>query len=310
MSKTKLHAVSRTQGNNRALKEGIIALPDFEMDWEEVPVLVHAFRRMVREMAYDVCEMALTTYICAKAHGAKFTALPIFLVRDFHHGAISHYLPAGLTSPAELTNKRVGVNRGYTVTTGVWARAIIQEEYNVDLSSVTWCPSGDEHVEDYRAPDNVKPLKHSDLETAMASGDIVGVVGAKIDHPDVVTMYEDPFAAGIAAFKSRGLYPINHTVVVRDDLLAEKPDVALQVFNAFTESKNLYVAALSGSGSTDAEQVHLAVMNDTPDPLPYGIAPNRDTLEQLIRHAATQKILPEAVSVEDLFAKSLLDVVG
>ena len=62
MSKTKLHAVSRTQGNNRALKEGIIALPDFEMDWEEVPVLVHAFRRMVREMAYDVCEMALTTY--------------------------------------------------------------------------------------------------------------------------------------------------------------------------------------------------------------------------------------------------------
>ena len=310
MSKTKLHAVSRTQGNNRALKEGIITLPDFEMDWEEVPVLVHAFRRMVREMAYDVCEMALTTYICAKAHGAKFTALPIFLVRDFHHGAILHYLPAGLASPAELANKRVGVNRGYTVTTGVWARAIIQEEYNVDLSSVTWCPSGDEHVEDYRAPDNVKPLKHSDLKTAMACGDIVGAVGAKIDHPDVATMYEDPFAAGVAAYKGRGLYPINHTVVVRDDLLAEKPDVALQVFNAFTESKNLYVAALSGGGSTDAEKVHLAVMNDTPDPLPYGIAPNRDMLEQLIGHAATQKILPQAVSVEDLFAKSLLDVVG
>ena len=123
-------------------------------------------------------------------------------------------------------------------------------------------------------------------------------------------MYEDPFAAGVAAYKGRGLYPINHTVVVRDDLLAEKPDVALQVFNAFTESKNLYVAALSGGGSADAEQVHLAVMNDTPDPLPYGIAPNRDTLEQLIGHAATQKILPQAVSVEDLFAKSLLDVVG
>ena len=79
----------------------------------------------------------------------------------------------------------------------------------------------------------------------------------------------------------------------------------MQVFNAFTDPKSFAVAALSGGGSTDAEQVHLAVMNDTPDPLPGGIAPNRDTLEQLIGHAATQKILLQAVSVEDLFAKSL-----
>ena len=310
MSKTRLHAVSRTQGNNRALKEGDISLLDFEMDFEEVPVLVHAFRRMVRELAYDVCEMALTTYICAKAHGVKFTALPIFLVRGFHHEAIHHHVPAGLTSPADLPGKRVGVNRGYTVTTGVWARSIIQEEFDVDLSSVTWCPSGDEHVAAYHGPDNVQPLDGGDLEAAMTSGDLVAAVGAKFDHPEIATMYDDPFAAGVAAFKDRGLYPINHTVVVRDELLAENPDVAIQVFDAFTESKNRYVADLKAGGSDDAEKVHLAVIDALDDPLPYGIEPNRETLERLMGHAVTQKIIPQAVAVEDLFAKNLLDAVG
>ena len=313
MSKSRLHAVSRTQGNNRALKEGEISLPDFEMDFEEVPVLVHAFRRMVREMTYDVCEMALTTYICAKAHGVKFTALPIFLVRDFHHDAIINHVPAGLNSPADLPGKRVGVNRGYTVTTGVWARSIIEEEFDVDLSSVTWCPSGDEHVEAYRAPENVQPLDDGDLEGALISGDLVAAVGAKIDHPDVMTMFDDPFAAAVAALKGRGMYPINHTVVVRDDLLAENPDVAIQVFNAFAESKNRYVDELKAGRVTDlgrVDKVHLAALDMMDDPLPYGIDPNRDTLERLIGHAVTQKIIPAAVGVEHLFAAPTRDLVG
>ena len=106
MSKTKLKAVSRTQGNNQALKEGRAILADFDLAFEEVPVLVHAFRRMVRELAYDVCEMALTTYICAKAHGVKFTALPIFLVRDFHHGAILHHVP--VRAPSGETRQGTG----------------------------------------------------------------------------------------------------------------------------------------------------------------------------------------------------------
>ena len=313
MSKTKLHAVSRTQGNNRALKEGEISLPDFDIDFEEVPVLVHAFRRMVREMAYDICEMALTTYICAKAHGAKFTALPIFLVRDFHHDAIIHNVSSGLASPADLTGKRVGVNRGYTVTTGVWARSIIEEEFEVDLSSVTWCPSGDEHVAEYKAPDNVQPLEDGDIEGALTSGSLVAAVGAKVDHPNVTTMFDDPFAAAFSALKTRGLYPINHTVVVRDDLLASNPDVAIQVFDAFTSSKNRYVDDLKAGRVTEPERVdkvHIAALEVMDDPLPYGIEPNRDTLERLIGHAVTQKIIPETFMVEDLFAKNLMDSVG
>mgnify|MGYP003665814645 FL=1 len=313
MTKTTLRAVSRTQGNNRALKEGGISLPDFDLDFEEVPVLVHGFRRMVRELAYDVCEMALTTYICAKAHGVKFTALPIFLVRDFHHDAILHHVPSGLKSPAELAGKRVGVNRGYTVTTGVWARSIVQEEFGVDLSAVTWAPSGDEHVAEYRAPANVQPLEDGDLEGRLSSGELVAAVGAKVDHPDVATMIADPFAAAVSALKTRGLYPINHCVVVRDELLEQNPDVAVQVFDAFAASKNLYVEDLKAgrvSAPGRVDKIHQAAMDFMDDPLPYGVAPNRDTLEGLIGHAVTQKIIPERMALEDLFAKPVLDAVA
>jgi 4,5-dihydroxyphthalate decarboxylase len=313
MAKTKLHAVSRTQGNNRALKEGEISLPDFELDFEEVPVLVHGFRRMVRELAYDVCEMALTTYICARVHGVKFTALPIFLVRDFHHDAILHHVPSGLTSPADLAGKRVGVNRGYTVTTGVWARSIIQEEFDVELSSITWAPSGDEHVAEYRAPANVEPLEDGDLEGRLSSGDLVAAVGAKVDHPDVATMFEDPFAAAVSALKTRGLYPINHCVVVRDDLLQKNPDIAVQVFEAFATSKRLYVEDLKAgriSAPGRVDKIHKAALDYMDDPLPYGIEPNRDTLERLIGHAVTQQIIPGPVALEDLFAKPVLDAVA
>lgn len=313
MSKMKLKAVSRTQGNNRTLKDGAVTLPDFDLDFEEVPVLVHGFRRMVRELAYDVCEMALTTYICAKAHGVKFTALPIFLVRDFHHDAILHHVPSGLASPADLAGRRVGVNRGYTVTTGVWARSIIQDEFDVDLSSITWAPSGDEHVEAYRAPPNVQPLEDGDLEGRLASGDLVAAVGAKFEGPDVATMIKDPFAAGVSALKSRGLYPINHLVAVRDELLEERPDVAMQLFDAFAAAKKIYVDDLKAGRISDpgrVDKVHMAAAEFMDDPLPYGIEPNRDTLDGLISHAVTQKIIPAPMAMEDLFAAQVLDAVA
>ncbi len=146
MSQAELTTVTRLQGNNAALKNGSVTPQGFTLQFEEVPVLVHAFRRMVRQLEFDVCEMALTTYLCAREHGVKFTALPVFLVRAFHHGAILHNADIPVLVPKDLEGNRVGVNRGYTVTTGVWARSILQEEHGVDLSEITWVLSGDEHV--------------------------------------------------------------------------------------------------------------------------------------------------------------------
>src|SRR3954447_16537204 len=95
----RLQTVTRTQGNNAALKRGEVAPDGFMLDFEEVDPLIRAFRRMVRGLEYDVCELAITTYLCAKEHGKRFTALPVFLVRGFHHGAIA--APPG-TAPKEL----------------------------------------------------------------------------------------------------------------------------------------------------------------------------------------------------------------
>lgn len=314
MSRKSYRTVTRTQGNNRALKDGRVKPRDFDFEFEELPVLVKGFRRMVRELAYDISEMALTTYICARAHGVKFTALPIFLVRDFHHGAILHNVRAGLSGPKDLEGRRVGVNRGYTVTTGVWARSILQDEYGVDLSRVTWALSGDEHVEAYRPPANVEPLGgEGDMAGQLGRGDLVAAIGAKVDHPDVRPMIENPFEAGVAAMKGRGLYPINHLIVVRDELLAQNPDIAVQTFEAFAESKRLYVEDLKAGRivePTHADRVHLAALEVMNDPLPYGIEPNRRVLEQLIGHAVTQKIIDRPVPVDDLFAAPVRGMVG
>lgn len=315
MAERKLKTVTRTQGNNQALKDGTVKPHTFAFDFEEVPVLIDAFRRMVRGQEFDICEMALTTYLCARAHGKRFTALPIFLVRAFHHGAILYNTKAGIGSPKDLEGRKIGVNRGYTVTTGVWARSVLQQEHGVDLSKINWVLSGDEHVAEYRAPANVVPIeKGKKMGDMLASGELAAAIGIEVDHPDVKPLIPNALDAGLDALRQRGHYPINHTVVVRDDLLDSHPDLAADVFNAFAESKRLYVERLKSGrieNPTQIDQVHRRVMDITGgDPLPYGIEPNRRVLEDLIQHVLTQGIITRPVNVEDLFARNTHGLVG
>ena len=314
MSLPKLKTVTRTQGNNRALKDGIVKPKTFEFDFVEVDPLIAAFRRMVRGNEFDICEMAITTYICAKSYGKRFTAVPVFLVRAFHHGAILVNTKAGISTPKDLEGKRVGVNRGYTVTTGVWARSILQEEYGVDLGKITWVLSGDEHVEEYRAPGNVVPIeKGKNMGDMLAAGELAAAIGVEIDHPDVQPLIPNALEAGLAALRQRGHYPINHLVVIKDELLEAHPDLAADVFNAFAASKRLYVERLKAgliAKPTAVDEVHKRVMEIIGDPLPYGIAPNRRVIDELIRHASTQGIVTRPVSVDELFAKGTRDLVG
>lgn len=307
-----LKAVSRTQGNNSALKEGRVGPEGFRLDFEEVPVLVHAFRRMVRELEFDVCEMALTTYLCAREHGIRFTAIPIFLVRAFHHGAIVHNINSGISDPRELEGKRVGVNRGYTVTTGVWARSVLQDEYGVDLDKVTWVLSGDEHVEAYKPPENVVPIPSGKtMEELLKSGELAAAIGLKTDDANVQPMIPNALDAGIHAFKSRGHYPINHLIVIRNDILEAHPGVAVEIFNAFTESRNLYLRKLQNGEIENpdaADRLHARMLDLGADPLPYGIEPNRRVLEDLVAHAMTQKILTRPVTIESVFAPEVLEL--
>jgi 4,5-dihydroxyphthalate decarboxylase len=310
-----LRTVTRTQGNNKALKDGTVKPKSFEFEFVEVDPLIDAFRRMVRGLEFDVSEMALTTYITAREHGKKMTALPIFLVRAFHHGAILHNVNSGIRTPRDLEGKRVGVNRGYTVTTGVWARSVLQREHGVDLKKVTWVLSGDEHVAEFRPPANVVPIeKGKKIADMVASGELPAAINVETESPDVKPLIPNAREAGFAALKARGHYPINHCVVVRDDLLDAHPNLARDVFEAFAEAKRLYVEKLRAGKiekPTAADEVHRRVMEITGgDPLPYGIEPNRRTLEELIASARDQGIISGAPAIEELFARETRNLVG
>lgn len=306
MTAIKLRTVTRTQGNNQALKDGSVQATGFEFEFEDVPVLIDAFRRMVRGLEFDVCEMALTTYVCARAHGKRMTALPIFLVRAFHHGAILINTEAGIRHPKDLEGRRVGVNRGYTVTTGLWARSVLQHQYGVDLKKITWVLSGDEHVAEYRPPANVVPIpagrKMSEMVT---SGELAGAIGVDIDAAHVKPLIADAAQAGLDALRDSGHYPINHLVVVRDELLQAQPQIGPAVFEAFAESKRRYVEQLRAGAvdkPTAVDEVHRRVMAITgADPLPYGIEPNRRMLEQAVESAHEQGIIERPVALEQLF---------
>jgi len=289
-----LRTVTRTSPLNAALKDGRVSVDGFELDFEEVQPITRAFRIMCRELAYDVVEMAATTYLVARAAGKPFTALPVFLTRGLHHDKVRAREPG---DPKALEGKRVGVNRGYTVTTGVWARGILATRHGVDLDSITWVRSDDEHVAEYEPPPNVERLPQgADLAEAVLSGELAAAVG-DVKHPDLVPLLAGAEEAALREVAERGVWPINHLVVVRDDVLAANPGLARALYEAFERAKDVYVS------SGELEPLHARmVMEIIGDPLPYGVEPNRAALEELVDHAVAQRILARRPDVDSLFA--------
>jgi 4,5-dihydroxyphthalate decarboxylase len=315
MSDLVLKTVTRTQGNNKAVKDGTVKPKTATLEFIEVDPLIDAFRRMVRGLEFDFCEMALTTYITARAHGKRMMGLPIFLMRAFHHGAILANTKVGIRSPRDLEGKRVGVNRGYTVTTGLWARTVLAREYGVDLSKITWVLSGDEHVAEFQPPANVVPIeKGRKMADLVATGELVAAIGIESDHPDVKPLVANAKETAYQALREHGHYPINHLMVVKEALLEAHPELGPDLFEAFAQSKRLYVEKLRAGSiekPTAVDEMHKRVMEITgKDPLPYGIPPNRAILEQVVESAYEQKIITKRVSVEELFPRNTHELVG
>src|SRR4029079_7499154 len=250
--------------------------------------------------------------LTAKEHGKAFTAIPVFPMRAFHHGAILYNTESGITDPRELEGKLVGVNRGYTVTTGLWARSILQHEYGVDLDKITWVLSGDEHVAEYQQPANVVPIEEGrTLEEMLLSGELAAANGVQMDSPDIKPLIANAKEAGLDSLRKGGLYPINHTVVVKDDLLAAHPGLAADLFDAFVRAKRIYIDRLRSGAiaePTAADKTFASVRESSGDPLPYGIGPNRREIEAVIQYSVEQGILPKPFAVEDVFAKGTLDL--
>lgn len=308
MSDLVLRTAVGNYGHTTPLKDGTITSSAFSMEHIEVSPVTSIFRRMVRELEFDVAEMALSTYLCARAHGKQFTGVPIFLTRAFYHGGIVVNRRSGIETPKDLEGKRFGV-RSYTLTPGVWTRGLLQTEYGVDLDAVTWVLSGDEHVAEYVAPNNVVSSSNSNLGEMLLSGEIDAAIGVgPVDSPDVQPLFEGPDAADAAWHRRTGIYPISHMLVVKNAALDANPGLAAELFETFNTAKALYMGKLRSGDAAAPEDRPYHRMIDVvgEDPIPYGVESSRATLETFVGFNVEQKVIPEAVDVDELFPEETL----
>src|SRR5947209_20188718 len=172
MTQPRLKIAIASYGHTKDIKNAAAAIAGVEPDFVEVVPIIGAFRRMVRDLEFDVCEMAPTTYMIARALGAPFIALPIFLMRRFHHSGFVVRPDSGIKEPKHLEGKKVGV-RAYSVTTGVWTRGIFVNEYGLDSSKVTWVVDDEEHVTTLKLPPTVLHAPQGkSLAGMMAGGEL------------------------------------------------------------------------------------------------------------------------------------------
>jgi len=290
-------------GLTKPIKRAGTDFGQLDLKFVEVDQIVPMMRRMCRGLEFDICEMAFTTYVCARAAGLPFTAIPLFVTRNFHHWAIFYNEKSGIRTPKDLEGRKVGVNRGYTVTTGLWARGILQSEYGVDLNKVTWVPTDDEHVLGFQYPPNVdnscrgKPMK--DLLLSGTVDAALGEVG--VEAPEIKPLIPDARNAAFDYFRRTGVYPINHGIVIKNSVLQANPGIAGELTRAFETAKAEYLKNMQGNeiASWDrAATVNAAVVGD---PFPFGIEKNRKALEAITQFAFDQKMVPRKYTVEELF---------
>lgn len=311
MSELTLTAAMVNYGHVRPLLDGAIQSERVALKHIEVEPIPAAFRRMVRSLEFDVSEMALATYLCARAHGKAMTALPIFLTRRLEHGSIFCHAKSGIQSPADLAGRRVGV-RSYTFTPGVWVRGILQSAYGLDLNRVTWVLTGDEHVAEYVAPSNVVSAPSGgDLTAMLVAGEIDAAIGLRgVEDPDIRPLIADPEQAAIDYYKQTGIYPISHIMVVKDELLSAHPWLAETLCDLFKRAKADYLGQLNGSTGVHPADAAMLAMRPVigADPLPYDLESNRKAIQAFIGYNVDQKVIPRAVEIEELFPSSVLNL--
>jgi len=250
------------------------------------PTLAHdAFKAMLRDNAYDAGELAIVTYLQARAYGKPYVMIPIPISGRFQHKTVAYNAELGHLDPKDIEGKQVGV-RTYAQTTGVWARGILQHEYGVDLNKVTWLTIEDAHLSEYRDPSNVRKLPAgSKLKDMLFKGEIAAaIMGNDMpDDPRLKTLVPDAAAAAKDWYQREGVICMNHVFVVREELSKERPDVVREIFRMFVESRRL-------AGEQPGKILP-----------PIGLDANRKALEMAIQFAFEQKVIPRRLSVDELF---------
>ncbi len=281
MDRLKLKAVLGSHPHVKAVKSGELRSDLFELDFIEYTPTNTAFKPMVREQAFDVCEMAIVTYLMAKAHGKPLVLLPATMLGRFQHSYALYNPAQGTLGPSDLEGKRVGI-RSFTTTTGAWIRGILANDYGVNLDKIKWITFEDPHVAEYvdtteRAPKDKKVLQ------MLLDGEVDAVLGETSDNPKLKSLFPDPAAEAVKWYARRGVVPVNHLVVVTESLAKSRPDVVAGVYDLLKRNKELAGPAA------------------TPDLLPFGIEANRKPLELIVDYAFQQALIPRRYAVEELF---------
>ena len=285
-TKVKLHTMLGNYPISKPLKSGTVRSNLVDFDFVEVKVANNLFKQVVRDAKYDVAELAIVTYLQAKAFGKPYVLVPAVIVSRGQHHTIAYNPERGALKPSELEGKRVGV-RAYTVTTGTWVRGILASDYGVDINKVEWITFEDPHVAEYRDPDIIKRAPQGkELAQMLLDGEVAaGIVGDKLPDPKLKHLIPDTEQAAASWAKRHHGIPINHMVVVREELSRSRPDVVKDIFRQLHASKQ--AAGLPDGGELD--------------PYRFGVEACRPILEIIIDFCHQQKLIPRRMSVDELF---------
>jgi 4,5-dihydroxyphthalate decarboxylase len=321
MSRLSLTYASCRYDRIEALRAGEVLVEGIDLNTILFPSGREIFDRMVGGREFDVSELSSSEFISMMGRGdCPFVAIPVFPSRVFRHGYIFVNTKAGIREPKQLEGKRVGVPL-YTQTAAIWVRGHLRDQYGVDLDSIRWVQGAVEKAGTHGAPHAPPLLKPVAIETngsgrsledLLAAGEIDALIGSRKPpslgrNPAIARLFPDYRAIERELWQSKRIFPIMHLVAIRRELYERHPWIATSLYKAFCDSKARALARMRYAGSLAVMLPWLIDEVEEIDDLfggdawPYGIEPNRPTLEALVRTMADQNFIPRAMPIEDLF---------
>lgn len=271
------------------LKAGAVKSDRLNMTFPQIKPIHTSFKPMVRELAYDVCEMAIVTYLMAKDNGKRITLIPAMMLAWDQHTQLIYNSDKGVLTPKDLEGKRVGV-RAYSQTTGTWVRGFLQNDYGVDLKKVRWVTFEDAHVGEYRDPPwATRESSGRKITDMLLAGELDACIAEPPADPRIRTVIPDAKAVAKQWGVTNGFRPINHLVVVKSELAAANPWLVPELWRLLTESR--------AAAKLTPEQSEAA---------PYGIATNREAFKRIALYAHQQGLVSRVYDVDELFDETAL----
>ena len=288
MNQVTLSAAFDDYPQTRALKAGEVRSDKVAFTFSPIKPANKFFKACVREMKFDVSELAIGTFLMAKAWGKPLVLLPATIMGRFQHSTMLYNSARGPMTPKDLPGKRIGV-RAYSQTTGIWMRGILFNDYGVDATNQChWVTQEDGHVAEFVEPPGVeRAAPEKDLLAMLRAGEIdAAIYGVnKPDDPIFKSLIPDPETAAQKWFAQHQVVPINHMVVVTEQLARTRPDLVRETYRLLLESK--HAAGLPKPGTIDIQ--------------PFGLEACRPALVTLIEYLKQQNLMPRAVTVDELF---------